>query len=113
MHIFWFFVEVQLVHPDLRMKNFKLVKCGHFVKFMDEAVKLAHDFQVDLLWLTPHSASEGCFSNRTSWIYSEMFFAKSFPKNSTVLSKKIEIGEQFTGKHPISASFHDQWFAAK
>ena len=96
------------------MNEFKVVKSGRQIaKFVDDAVKLARDFQVDLQWSAPNSASGDCIFESVL-INLQRCFSKTFSRNTTVLSKKwVAIAKQITREHPIFAAFDDQLFSAK
>ena len=96
------------------MNEFKVVKSGQIAKFVDDAVELARDFQVDLQWSTPNSASGDCIFESVLINLQRDVFPKRFLETPLFYRKKwVAIAKQITREHPIFAAFDDQLFPAK
>ena len=91
-----------------------MVKSGQIAKFVDDAVKLVPDFQVDLQRSTSNSASGDSIVESVLINLQRDVFPKCFLETPLFYRKKwVAIAKQITREHPIFAAFDEQLFSAK
>ena len=90
------------------------MKCEQIAKFVDDHVKLARDFQVDLQWSPPNSASGDCIFESALINLQRDVFSKCFFGTALFYWKKwVAIAKQITRELRYSLPSTINYFFAK